>query len=354
MWVSLAVAFGTALLVTPLVRALARRRGLLDQPNERSSHRTLTPRGGGLAVVIGLAAALLARPGDWTATPPVVALLAGGAVVALIGLADDRFRLAPLPRLLGQLAVALALVRATGGLERLPLPPPADLPLGPFSGLTTVLWVLAVLNFMNFMDGIDGIAGLQTCITGAALALAGWDASASFVAAALVGGGLGFLAFNWSPASIFLGDVGSGFLGFVLASLPLLAPPRSRSAAVLLTATSLLLFLLDATTCLLRRMARGEKWYEAHRQHLYQRWVAAGASHARVSTWVGVGSAVLTVSALLAWRSGDRAWAWAALLLGVALCGLEWRVVVRAERRASGQLPEGARGGGGASAAGGV
>ena len=294
MWAPLAVAFGTALLATPLVRALARRRGLLDQPNERSSHRHLTPRGGGLAVVIGLAAALVARPSDWTATPPIVALVAGGAVVALIGLADDRFRLTPWPRFLGQLAVVVVLVRATGGLERLPLPPPLDLPLGPFSGPTAVLWVLAVLNFMNFMDGIDGIAGLQTCVTGAALALAGWDASGSFVAAALVGACVGFLAFNWSPASIFLGDVGSGFLGYVLASLPLLAPPRSRSAAVLLTGTSLLLFLLDATTCLLLRMARGERWYEAHRQHLYQRWVAAGSSHGRVAAWIGIGSAAMT------------------------------------------------------------
>jgi Fuc2NAc and GlcNAc transferase len=283
-----------------------------------------------------------------------LALVAAGVVVALIGLADDRFRLKPFPRFLGQLTVVVALVGATGGLERLPLPPPLDLPLGPFAGPTAVLWVLAVLNFMNFMDGIDGIAGLQTCVTGAALALAGWDASASFVAAALVGASLAFLAFNWSPASIFLGDVGSSFLGFVLGSLPLLAPPRSRGAAVLLTGTSLLLFLLDATTCLLLRMARGERWYEAHRQHLYQRWVAAGSSHGRVAAWMGVGAAAITVPAFLAWRADDRAGAWGALLLGVLLCGLEWGVVVRAERRKSRHLPEPAKGGGGASPSGGA
>jgi Fuc2NAc and GlcNAc transferase len=352
MWAALAVAFGAALFSTPLVRTLARRTGLVDRPNERSSHRALTPRGGGLAVVIGMAAALLAWPSDWSATPAVAALVAGAAVVALIGLADDRFGLKPSPRFVGQLAAAVVLVAATGGLERLPLPPPLDVPLGPVSGPLAVLWVLAVLNFMNFMDGIDGIAGLQACVTGVALTLAGWDASASFLAAALVGAGAGFLAFNWSPATIFLGDVGSGFLGFVLASLPLLAPPGSRGAAVLLTGTSLLLFLLDATTCLLLRMARGERWYEAHRQHLYQRWVAAGASHRRVAAWIGVGSVAITLPALLAWRSGDRSWAWAALALGVALFGLEWGIVVRAERRMKRQLPGRAKGGGAAASGG--
>jgi len=328
----LAVSFGVSLLATPLVRALARRGRLLDHPGPRSSHLTVTPRGGGLAILAGLAVALLSRRADWTATAPVLALLAGATVVALVGLLDDRFGLPPLPRFLCQLAAAGGLVAVTGGLDRLPLPPPLDLPTGPLSHALAVAWVVVVVNFVNFMDGIDGLAGLQGAITGLALALAGLEPTGTLLGAALAGGCLGFLVFNWSPASIFLGDVGSGLLGYTLATIPLLAPTTTRPSAVLLAGASLGLFLADATTCLLKRALRGERWYEAHREHVYQRWVAAGASHARAAAWIGLGSAATTVLALLAWRTGEPSWAAASLALGVALFGLEWRVVRRAER----------------------
>ena len=333
--VPLAIGFVASFLGTPLVRAIARRGGLLDHPGARSSHRAVTPRGGGLAIMAGLGATLFLRGSDWAATREVQALLAGGAVVALVGLLDDRLGLPPLPRFLCQLAAALALVLSTGGLERLPLPAPLDLPTGPLGRPLAVLWVLAVVNFMNFMDGIDGLAGLQGFVTGFALALAGLEPTGTLLAAALAGGCAGFLPFNWAPARIFLGDVGSGLVGFTLASIPLLAPPHSRAPAVLLAGTSLWLFLADATTCLIRRIVRGERWYEPHRQHLYQRWVDSGTSHARVASWIGLGSAGMTVPALLAWRTGAPSWAWAGLALGGALFALEWRAVLRAERRAS-------------------
>ena len=331
----LAIGLVTSFLVTPLVRALAHRGRLLDHPGPRSSHRTVTPRGGGLAILAGLAAALLLRRGDWTATPPVLALLAGAAAVALVGLLDDRFGLPPLPRFLCQLAAALGLVAGTGGVERLPLPPPFDVPTGPLASPLAVLWVLAVVNFMNFMDGIDGLAGLQGFVTALALALAGPEPSGTLLAAALAGGCAGFLFFNWAPASIFLGDVGSGLVGYTVAAIPLLAPPTTRPQAVLLAGTSLWLLLSDATTCLLRRVARGDRWYEAHRQHLYQRWVATGVGHARAAAAIELGSAATTVLALLGWRAGTPSWAWAGLALGALLFGLEWRTVLRAEQRAT-------------------
>jgi len=331
----LAIGLAVSLLATPLVRALARHGSLLDHPGPRSSHRTVTPRGGGLAILAGLAAALLWGRGDWTATPPVFALLVGGAVVALVGLLDDRFGLPPLPRFLCHLAAAVGVVAVTGGLERLPLPPPLDAPTGPLGGVLAVLWVIVVVNFMNFMDGIDGLAGLQGAITGMALALAGLEPSVTLLGAALAGACAGFLFFNWAPASIFLGDVGSGLLGYTLATIPLLAPPATRTHAVLLAGTSLWLLLADASICLLRRVARGERFYEAHREHLYQRWVAAGASHAQAAGWIGLGSAATTVLALIGWRTGEPSWAGAGLTLGAVLFGLQWRVVRRAEGRAS-------------------
>ena len=333
---ALAAGFLTTLLATPLVRAAACRTGFLDRPNPRSSHRRVTPRGGGLALVAGLGVALLAGRAH-PAHPALPALLGGLAVVAAVGLLDDRLGLAPLLRLLSHLGAAALLVAHTGGFDRLPLPPPLDLPTGPLGGPLAVLWVVAVVNFVNFMDGIDGLAALQGVVTGLTLAAAGLHPSATLLGAGLAGASAGFLVFNWAPARIFLGDVGSGALGYTLASVPLLGPGPAGGSAVLLAGISLWLFLADATTCLLGRAARGERWYEAHRRHLYQRWVAAGAGHARVAAWIGLGSAATSVAALLAWRSGVPSGAWAGVVLGGALFGLEWRAVVRAERRAAGR-----------------
>jgi Fuc2NAc and GlcNAc transferase len=332
----LLVGLAIALVATPLVRAAARRQGLLDHPNPRSSHRTVTPRGGGLAVLLGMAGALAFLPGRWTASPAVLGLLAGAVLVALVGLLDDRFGLHPLPRFLCHLAAAGALVAGAGGLGRLPLPAPLDVPTGPLAVPLAVLWVVAVLNFTNFMDGIDGLAGLQGAVTALGLALAGIAPSATLVAAALAGGCAGFLPYNWMPARIFLGDIGSGLVGYTVASIPLLAPAETRPQAVMLAGTSLWLFLADASTCLLGRMAAGERWYEAHRRHLYQRRVAAGATHERVAVEIGVGSVAMTALALHAWHTGDPSPAWAALLLGLVLFWLERRMVIRAERRAPG------------------
>jgi UDP-N-acetylmuramyl pentapeptide phosphotransferase/UDP-N-acetylglucosamine-1-phosphate transferase len=327
----LIIGFLTSAVSTPIVLLAARRGGLLDRPNQRSLHHSTTPRGGGLAILAGIAAALALRRGDWAETPPVMALLAGAAMVALVGLLDDRFRLGILPRLVCQLAAALVLVSSTGGLARLPLPPPLDLPLGALGGALAVLWVVAVVNFVNFMDGIDGLASAQGLVTGLGLALLGMGSSATFLASALAGGCAGFLLFNWAPARMFLGDVGSGLVGYTLAAIPLLASGERGAAAVLFAGTSLLLFLADATVCLVSRLARGERWYEAHRQHLYQRWVAAGASHARVASRIVLASVATTVVALLAWRAGTPSWAWTGLALGAFLFALEWRGVVRAE-----------------------
>jgi FlaA1/EpsC-like NDP-sugar epimerase len=139
----------------------------------------------------------------------------------------------------------------------------------------------------------------------------------------LVGASAGFLPFNWARASVFLGDVGSYFLGYVLAVLPLLAPSELRSQAALFVAVSLWLFLADATWTLAARALRGERLYEAHREHLYQR-LSQRWGHAKVTTAIGAGSVVLTAAALLWWRSQSPRWAWAALGLGFALFAAEW------------------------------
>jgi UDP-N-acetylmuramyl pentapeptide phosphotransferase/UDP-N-acetylglucosamine-1-phosphate transferase len=188
------------------------------------------------------------------------------------------------------------------------------------------------VNFYNFMDGIDGLAGVQAVVTGLGLAAAGLDPWVTLVGLALAAASAGFLLFNWSPATIFLGDAGSGVLGYAFAALPLLAPPGLREAGVRLAALSLAFFVGDALFTLCRRVARGERFYEAHREHLYQRLVISGLSHARVSLTLGLGAAVLTVAAVSALGSGTVAVAWTVTLLALLLISLEIGWVAARER----------------------
>jgi Fuc2NAc and GlcNAc transferase len=331
-----AVAFAVALVATPAVRFAAARSGLVDVPGPRSSHARATPRGGGLVLLAALGAAVLfVAPAPWRGRPEVGVLLLAAGALALVGLADDRFSLPAAWRLTVQVGAAAAVVAVAGGLGRVPLPAPLDAPLGPLSGAAAVLWIVAAVNFYNFMDGIDGLAALQGAVTGLGVALAGWDPFAVLVGAALAGGCAAFLCFNWSPARIFLGDVGSLLLGFAFAALPLLAPAPQRPRAVFFVALSLWLFLADATFTLLRRLARGARWDEAHREHLYQRLVKAGTSHGVAASAIGGGSALLTAAALLGWRAGAAMEA-AAAVAALIFFAAEWSVVRAREARVGG------------------
>lgn len=313
------LAFVLAAVGTPVFRKAALAWGLLDLPNPRSSHREVVARGGGVPLLLAATlAAVAAAPSGGETRAAVLAVVVGLAAVAAVGLWDDRHGLSPWTRLAFHLAAAGGVVAVTGGFARLPLPSPWDVPIGLAGKALAVLWIVAVVNFYNFLDGIDGLAGIQGVVTGAGLALAAWDPAAAVLGSVLAGSCLGFLIHNWSPARIFLGDVGSGALGFAFAASPFLAPPAARESAVLFVALSLWLFLADATWTLFRRVARGDRWHEAHREHLYQRLVASGWSHARVTGLIGVGSLGLTLVALLAWQGPGSVWGW----LGLALAAI--------------------------------
>ena len=336
------VAALVVLAVTPLAREAGRRMGLVDEPGMRSTHAKPTPRAGGLAILAGIAVAVwLSWSPSSAARADLIALLAGGILVFAVGLYDDLFALSSGPKLASQVVAAGLLVSQTGGIERLPLPPPADIALGPFGVALAVLWVVAVMNFYNFMDGIDGLAPVQAFVTASTLGafLFYDDPSAAALAAAVAGACAAFLAYNWSPASVFLGDAGSGVVGFALAALPLLAPVGERPQAVVVAGTSLFLFLADASTCVLARMTRGERWNEPHRQHVYQRLVDAGTRPPRVAAAAGVAAVVLSATALVGRGSG--AIAWAGLALGVGLFAWAWNMAARLERRRA-PLPAGA------------
>lgn len=289
-WWFLPVAFGLSLALTYGLRRYALAKSLMDIPNARSSHKMPTPRGGGLAIVLTflLGLPLLVESGALQSSV-VFGLAGAGALVAVVGFLDDHRHVAARWRLLVHFAAAAWGLLWVGGLPPLPL---FGLMIDPgwpaqFMALFYLVWLL---NLYNFMDGIDGLAGIEAvsvCLGGVmlyALAMPGaadWEVSALLLVAAG-----GFLCWNFPPARIFMGDAGSGFLGLVLGLLSILAA-WSHPAFFWAWLILLGVFIADATLTLLRRLARGEKIYEAHRSHAYQYASRRYGAHRPVSVAVG-------------------------------------------------------------------
>ncbi len=252
------------------------RQRLLDQPNERSSHRTPTPRGGGVAfVLVGSLLAPLAG-GGWPAWIPLICL-----PLALVGMVDDRLDLPALARYGAQIVSALALL----AVAALPIPWWL-LPLA-------VIAITAVINFVNFSDGLDGlVAGCAAVLLTAAVLTLPPQGAALWP---LIGALLGFLVWNWSPARVFMGDVGSTFLGATIAGVVLQQSSPTAALGLLLVGFPLM---GDALLCVLRRLAAGQRIFQAHRLHLYQRLHQAGWTHARVAL-LYIGATALLALGLL-------------------------------------------------------
>jgi Fuc2NAc and GlcNAc transferase len=313
--------------LTGLVLRYARRR-LLDVPNERSSHSIPTPRGGGLAIALVVSAALpalvLSGALEWRTA---VALLAAGGAVAWIGWIDDRRGVAPGTRFGVQVVAVLLILLGTASLG--PLDMPGLPPIAPLHYAAAAFALAWLINLFNFMDGIDGIAGAEAVFfsigLGLCLQLQGVEADVTMPLAALVGAAtLGFLAWNWPPARIFMGDVGSGFLGLALGALALLA---HRETGLNLWVPTILLgvFVTDATVTLLRRAARGERWYAAHRSHAYQ-WLARRHGAHRPVTIATIGLNVLWLLPLALLATRHPGWALSITALAyLPLVVLAWR-----------------------------
>jgi Fuc2NAc and GlcNAc transferase len=316
--VILVLAFVVAWAVTKLLIPVLQKKGVLDVPNARSSHAAVIPRGGGIGIVAGLVVGWLAAFLLGMSLPGI-GLIAGTALIAAIGFLDDRAgSLSVQLRLLLQLVAAAIAVGQSGGLERLPLPEPLDIQLGIFATPVAVIWIVAVLNIYNFLDGIDGFAGVQGAIAGLAFALLGQSDLLTASGLAIAGACAGFLVHNWHPAKVFMGDIGSGTLGFVLGALPFQLSSTSRTNTMFAVFVCLWFFLSDGVFTMLRRLLRGERIWEAHRSHLYQRLVQAGMSHDKVVLKVTFAAAVFAALAVVAVRSAEASAQWGVLM---AACG---------------------------------
>ena len=280
---SAAVAVATGVfcwLATGALIPILRRRDMLDYPNERSSHFAPTPRGGGIAVTVSILLAWIALHKVGLVASSLVRIALGTSLLALVSWIDDLRGLSPGVRLLAQgAAVTIGILVLPGTRSAL------EAWLGSTlffvaAGLVWVWWI----NLFNFMDGIDGLAVSEAAAICSGLLLFalvgdGTDPGAALLAAGIIGAAIGFLVWNWSPARIFLGDVGSVPLGYLSGFLLLDLACRGRWKIALILP---LYFLADATITLLRRLLAGERVWEPHRQHFYQQAVRNGLPHSAV------------------------------------------------------------------------
>lgn len=313
-----------AFLVTAQVRRNARRLGVIQAPNERSSHTVPTPSGGGVGIVFGgtIATAAAIAPSPW---PLGLGLLVAIAI-AVIGFVDDRRPLPARFRLIAQLvlvAIAIGVCVPLDALTaRVGLPLPAAL-VATVAVIAAVYWI----NLFNFMDGIDGIAGSQAifmCFAAALLTFLNGSVAANappfWMLLGVAAATFGFLLLNWPPAKIFMGDAGSTYLGFMLVFLGLVTIAIgwvSLAQWAILAAA----FASDATVTLARRLALRERVFEAHRRHAYQVLSRRWGSHRQVTlTFIAINVIWLLP---LAWLAGQLGWAWPAVIIAyLPLIGL--------------------------------
>jgi Fuc2NAc and GlcNAc transferase len=274
-----------SLVLTAAMRRFALSHGVLDVPNARSSHSRPMPRGGGISIVVASTCALIALS-TWGAIPLHLAIaLSGGLLVALIGFIDDRHKVAPPIRLIVHATAAIWALAWLGGLPPLRIGDHMFVFSWPGYVLGT-LGIVWTLNLFNFMDGIDGIAGSEAVFVAAAggtlVVLATGPGPIALVSLMFGAACAGFLFWNWPPAKIFMGDVGSGYVGFFVAVLAIAAAGET-SVALLVWLILGGAFFVDATVTFARRLARGERIYEAHRSHAYQWLARRWQSHKRVT-----------------------------------------------------------------------
>lgn len=295
-----------------LFRRWSLRREILDYPNERSSHTIPTPRGGGLVIA---AVCLIAYLTIGILGPEQLrwGYVAGASMIAVVSWIDDLYSVPPGWRfLLHAASVALMLLDA-GYFAQISVWHGREIRLPASIGLfVTAIWLLWMINAYNFMDGIDGLAGLQAVIAGLSWAILGWllgSQALAIYALVVAAAGFGFLLCNWHPAKIFMGDVGSAFLGFTFGSLPLMAAREIPSATGEMPAAGILFvwfFFFDTAVTLLRRILRGERFWEPHREHIYQRMTGRGLSHTRVAVAYGAAAAAISAVTLAAVPEGGN------------------------------------------------
>lgn len=280
-------------------------RGLLDIPNERSSHQVITPRGGGIVFVLvwllSLSVAFslgMMSLKDWLFFVPTT------AIVSLLGFWDDHQELSAQIRLCIQILTAFFCIYLLDGIPSLHLFKQSPLWLGWAGYIIGVVGIVWSVNLYNFMDGIDGVASIEALFVfgiGGLLFLLSGQPHMALITWAMVMGVSGFLVWNWPSARVFMGDVGSYCLGFLVAILSIIGD-RLYNIPIALWIILFAVFWFDATVTLIRRLILKKHWATAHRDHACHRLQSAGFSHIQILCGVIVLNLILTITTLLAFH----------------------------------------------------
>jgi UDP-GlcNAc:undecaprenyl-phosphate GlcNAc-1-phosphate transferase len=317
------IGLAVAYLLTPFIAWLATRLGVLAQPGGRHIHRAPIPRLGGIAIYLAFVVAVLVglpleRAIKITTDPhqilvtipftpafdrPIIGVLLGATVITVLGAIDDIRGVAPFEKLFGQLVAAIVPLSFGMGMDVLTNPLGGMLFLGPFGLALTVVWLVALCNVMNLIDGIDGLAAGIATIAGATVLIASFqrgDVATATLAVALIGGTLGFLPYNFSPARIFLGDTGSMLLGYLLGSLSVLGTYKSYTAlSLLVPLVALGVPVLDTALAIVRRWRTRRPIFQADTEHLHHRLLKRGLSQRQTAVVLYLVTGVLGAGALL-------------------------------------------------------
>lgn len=283
------LALVASLILVPLVRHYALQAQLFDAPGERKIHTQPIPRLGGVGIFLAFITALGVL-GALNQLPFVLSkgnlgLFAGGTLIFVLGLLDDLFNLSPYVKLAGQFLAATVAFGLGVSIEALDLPGSLILYLKAFSFTITAGWMVGLCNAMNFIDGVDGLAGgvaVFSSLTLCILALFTGQPQAALLSAALAGACLGFLAFNFHPAKIFMGDSGALFIGFALASIAILGVLKVYTVMMIAPILVLCVPVLDILYSTLRRLIKGRNPFIADGEHLHHRLLRQGLSQPMV------------------------------------------------------------------------
>jgi UDP-GlcNAc:undecaprenyl-phosphate GlcNAc-1-phosphate transferase len=318
-----AIGLVIAYVLTPAVAWLATQAGVLDRPGGRHIHRAPVPRLGGIAIYLAFIAAVFVGlpverpihvafeaqritvviPYLPAIDRPIIALLLGATLITLVGVWDDIRGTRPIVKLGGQIAAGAVLLPFGVGMDVLTNPLGGMFFVGPLGAIVTVAWIVALCNVMNLIDGVDGLASGIAAIAGATLLVASYhrgDVGTAILAAALAGGALGFIPFNFNPARIFLGDTGSMLLGYLLGALSVLGTYKSYTALSLLVALAALgVPVTDTAFAIARRWRNRRPIFEADTQHLHHRLLQRGLSPRQTAAVLYLVTGILSAGALM-------------------------------------------------------
>ena len=303
--------------LTPYIKKLAFKIGAVDRPDNRKVHKKIMPRLGGLAIYIAFMIGCVA---SMEITWDIFGILLGGTLIVALGVADDVYQMPAKVKLLGQIAAACVLVIFDIRIEWVNNPLGGYFYLDMLSIPFTIFWVISFTNVVNLIDGLDGLAAGVSAIASLTVILVSVQMGYFHVAiltAALAGAIIGFIRYNFNPATIFMGDTGSMFIGYMLAAISVYGAVKTAATiALIVPAIALGLPILDTAFAIMRRYVNGRPIFQPDKGHLHHRLLATGMSHKETVLFMYGITAVLCIGAVL-WAEMDGFYA--ALIIAVIM-----------------------------------